>query len=340
MGITWRQRWATVFTLAAFFAAPATAQEPGAVAGVVRDSVTERPLIGAIVTLRPQTGAARSTRTDEGGAFLFARVPTGSYSLAVQRLGYEPSLRRLDVAGVVEPVIIALSRMTQLDTVRVRAARQAIYGAVARAADMVPITEAYVQILGSSATNRIRVDSSGHFFIPVRTAGPYVVRATAKHYTANTVSITVPPNDGAEVAMLLDTAGAANNRLEMAFSDFRDRMIRAGSYAAVVPRSEVTRNVEADLLTALQLSPSFILRNLRFGETACVFVDGRARVGMSVKGIDPADVEAVEVYSATSERSGTLSRQWPRNTPCAETGIGRVAPGSDVVQWVAIWLKH
>ena len=321
-------------------AMPAAAQEPSTIAGVVRDATTERPLIGAIVTLRPQTGAVRSTRTDESGAFAFGRVPAGSYSLGVQRLGYEPSLRRLDVAGVMEPVVIGMSRMTQLDTVRVRAARQAIYGAVARAADMAPITEAHVQILGSSATNRIKVDSSGHFFIPVRTAGPYVVRATAKHYTANTVSITVPPNDGAEVAMLLDTANATNNRLEMAFSDFRDRMIRAGSYAAVVPRSEVTRNVEADLMTALQLSPSFVLRNLRFGETACVFVDGRPRVGMSVKGIDPADVEAVEVYSAKGERSGTLSRQWPRNMPCGDTGIGRTAPGSDVVQWVAVWLKH
>ena len=319
---------------------PVAAQEPGTVRGIVRDAATERPLIGAIVTLRPQQGAARSTRTDDGGAFAFARVPAGTYSLGVQRLGYEPSLRTLDIAGDTEALIIGLSRMTQLDTVRVRAARQAIYGAVARAADMQPITDAYVQLLGTSATNRIKVDSTGQFFIPVRSPGPYVVRATAKHYSANTVSVTVPSNDGAEVAMLLDTATASNNRLEMAFSDFRDRMLRAGSYAAVVPRTEVTRNAEADLLTALQLSPSFVVKNLRFGDTACVFVDGRARVGMSLKAVDPADVEAVEVYSAKGERSGTLSRQWPANMPCGDTGIGRTAPGSDVVRWVAIWLKH
>ena len=326
--------------MALLCAVPLRAQEPAALQGTARDAATQRPLHGAIITLRPQQGPARVTRTDETGGFAFSRVAPGPYSLGVQRLGYEPWLRQLEVTDGIAPVIVTMARMQQLDTVRVRAARQAIYGAVARARDMQPLTDAYVQVFGTSATTRVKVDSSGHFFIPIRTPGPYVVRATARHYAANTVSVTVPPNDGSEVAMLLDTASAANNRLEMAFSDFRDRMIRQRQGSTIVPRTEVLRNAGADLLTALQMSPSFVRKNLRFGETACLFVDGRPRAGVSIKAVDPASVEAVEVYSASGEASGTLARTWPRGMPCGDTGIGRTAPGTDLVRWVSVWTRQ
>ncbi|HYC52384.1 MAG TPA: carboxypeptidase-like regulatory domain-containing protein [Gemmatimonadaceae bacterium] len=329
-----------VAILCALGVGTASAQEAATIEGRVQDAATARPLQGAIVTLRPQQGIPQSTRTDEMGRFSFSQVAGVTYSLGVQRLGYEPALRTIDASVAVAPIVVTMTRMQQLDTIRVRAARQAIYGAVGRAKDLQPLTHAYVQLLGASATNRIPVDSTGHFFIPVRSPGPYLVRATARDYEATSVSVIVPANDGAEVAMLLDTATATNHRLELAFAEFRDRMIRAGTFAAVVPRTELTRNAEADLLTALQLSPSFVKKNLRFGETACVFVDGRARVFQSLKSVDPADVEAVEVYSARDERSGTLQRMWPRNMPCAETGIGRRAPGTDVVYWVSIWRKQ
>ncbi|HEV7705990.1 MAG TPA: carboxypeptidase-like regulatory domain-containing protein, partial [Gemmatimonadaceae bacterium] len=82
--------------LAACLAAPfaqANAQgtTPGIaiVRGVVSDSATQAPVVGAqIIAL----GTTRGALTDTAGAYVL-RVPAGSISLRVQRLGYAPVTR-------------------------------------------------------------------------------------------------------------------------------------------------------------------------------------------------------------------------------------------------------
>jgi len=83
-------------TLAACIAAPfaqANAQETttslAIVRGVVSDSATQQPVLGAqIIAL----GTTRGAITDETGAYTL-RVPAGTISLRVQRLGYAPMQR-------------------------------------------------------------------------------------------------------------------------------------------------------------------------------------------------------------------------------------------------------
>ena len=41
--------------------------------------------------------------------------------------------------------------------------------------------------------------------MPIKTIGSYFLRARAKGFQAQTISVIVSPNDGVEVAMLLDT---------------------------------------------------------------------------------------------------------------------------------------
>ncbi len=320
--------------------APRVAAQQAILTGIVRDTATKRPLIGAIVHLRAPSGTS-STRTDETGEFVFTRVRPGTYSLGVQRLGFAPVLRTVEVGFENEPMSVSLTRIIELDTVRVRAARQAIYGAVGKASDLMPITHAKVQVIGPSGAGKIEVDSTGHFFVPIRTPGPYLVRASASAFEATTVSVTVPPTDGVEVALLLDTATtASSNRLEQAFVNFGDRMNRRRLYAAMITRAELLKSDATDMLTALRSAPSFAARSLRFGETACVFVDGRARVGVSLRGFNPEWMEAVELYSRSGEPTGTLQLAWPAGQPCGATGLPRVTPGPDVVTWVAFWLKQ
>jgi hypothetical protein len=311
----------------------------GSIGGVVTDAVSNRPLIGAIVTLRVPAGP-RVTRTDETGAFVFARVPFGTHSLAVQRLGYDPVQRTVDAGSEPATVSIAMSRIAQLDTIRVRAAKQAIYGVVGTAAKLEPIRHATVQIIGTGFS-RLRVDSTGHFFAEIRTPGVYMVRANAKGYSSGTVAVTVPLNDGVEVAMLLDTTSGADHVLAHAFADFQDRMIRVRPGTSVlVSRTELTRQGNPQMLFAIKSSPSFVKKALRFTDTACLFVDGRARPGVSLESVEPEEVEVVEVYGQGGDASGTLGRAWPGNAPCGYTGNARVHPGKDVVKWVSIWLKH
>ena len=317
----------------------AGAQAKETVSGVVRDATSGQPLIGAIVTLG--TGeSARTTRTEEKGAFSFANVVIGSYVVDTRRLGYEPARRKIDVVPETAPIEITLTRVATLDTVRVRGAEQAIYGAVGTSTDLRPLLNAIVQVYGST-TGEAKVDSTGHFFFPVKTSGAYLVRAKVDGYAAQTVSVTVPHNEGVEVALLLDsTANGSSHMLEAGYADFRSRLLVRRQASALVPRSELLEHDAGEMLTAIQFARSFVTRPLRMGPTACIFVDGNPRPGYSLRAVEPREVEAVELYGAVGDPSETLSRRWPRNAQCGETGASSVASGNDVVRWVVIWLKH
>jgi hypothetical protein len=312
------------------------AQQSVTVTGVVRDAASTRPLIGAVVSLKA-VGNARTTRTDETGTFTFSKVVPGAYSLSVRRLGYEQVNQTVDVRAEMQAADVSMTRVAMLDTVRVRATAQGIYGGVGTAKDLRPVAGAVVQIAGGSKT---AVDSAGHFFIPIKSPGAYVLRAEAPGYEPYTMSVTVPHDEGVEVALLLDSAtGPRSHMLAAAFADFSERLRVRRNSSAIVPRAELTRTGDRQLLGAIRSSPSFNRVALRFGPSACVFVDGRPRPGVSLGAYDPSEIEAVEVYTASSEASGTLARSWPRNFPCADTGMPTVSGGRDLVMWVVIWLK-
>ncbi len=86
--------------------APQSAGPTGAISGVVIDSVTKRPVRGAIVTLGPAVLIGTGTRqlTDDRGRFIFLDLPAAdNYTLAAAKAGY------LDRANVVRPRPIALA---------------------------------------------------------------------------------------------------------------------------------------------------------------------------------------------------------------------------------------
>lgn len=328
---------------------PSRAQGEPSLTGVVQDAATRRPLIGAIVTLGEP--ANRTTRTDETGGFIFTRLKAGEYTVQVRHLGYAPASRTVAVTQATR-ITVALDRLAALDTVRVRAARQAIYGVVARASDLKPLRGASVQVFGSSLGN-VTTDSTGHFFYAIQVPGAYLVRGRVRDYSMQTVSVTVQPREGVEVALLLDSVEAPGaNMLEQAYGDFRERLLRRTPSSVVVPRTELLVHGNGGVVANLLLAKSFGAKALHFSDAACLFIDGQPKPGMSANIIDAADVEAVEVYTRAADRSGTLSQRWPANAPCGDTGqprsgAGRVmlAPGqrqpqTDVVYWVVVWLKH
>ncbi|WP_353269205.1 carboxypeptidase regulatory-like domain-containing protein [Gemmatimonas sp.] len=91
-------------------------------AGGVRGTVQTddgRPLANAIVGLSA-TGLAM--RTDSAGRFLLAATPTGTWTLAVQALGYAPRQQPVDlVPGDTVALVVALVSARVMDTVQVRA---------------------------------------------------------------------------------------------------------------------------------------------------------------------------------------------------------------------------
>ena len=307
--------------------------------GVVLDAATQSPIQGAVVTLGSAENAPVA-RTADNGTFVFARVDTGTYQLFVRRLGFEPARAVVQARDGARPVSIALRRIASLDTVQVRAARQGIFGIVAAwGEDMLPLPNATVQVLGGSL-RQIVVDSTAHFFIPVQSAGTYVVRARAEGYAPRTLSLTLRAGEGKEIALLLDSAsGQSTAALEHAYDEFRIRLARRGLASTLVPRTELGTEPRARLVDVIRSSPSFARKTLRFGDTVCLFINGRPRPGWSLNAMDPTAVEFVEVYAFGADASLTLQEQWPKGGECGVTGMPRAGRGRDVVQWVALWTR-
>jgi len=312
------------------------------VTGTVRDGATGQPVFGAIVSLS-RGDNERVARTDQGGGFAFTNVPSGSWMVYVRRLGYEPTRRAIEVqSGTVVQIDFTITRLVALDTVRVRAAPQAIYGVVGvltAARELRPLPNATVQVVGLGSM-RATTDSGGHFFIALKNPGPYVVRAQAKGFVPQTLSVTLAPHDGAEVAFLMDTALQVSHRLTMAYQDFDDRLKVKGIGSALVTREDLMRSGNSNMLEAIRFSRSFSARALVMGAYACVFLDGIAKPNVQLSAVDPRDVEAVEVYTRSGDRTGSLAQRWPSGTPCPPSGAMASSSLKDQVYWVALWLKH
>ncbi len=91
--------------------------------GLVRDSAGH-PIDGAVVTV---VELGRTALTGSDGAFRFAGVPASRYTLTVQRPGYAPALKRIEVAAGVEPVTFTLAASTfRVSPVTITATRDAI----------------------------------------------------------------------------------------------------------------------------------------------------------------------------------------------------------------------
>ena len=79
------------------------AQEAVEVAGTVVDEATGEPIDGATVRLADASGSARETTTGPDGAFAFAQVAPGAYTIAVRRFGYELLSTPLEVGAQAPP---------------------------------------------------------------------------------------------------------------------------------------------------------------------------------------------------------------------------------------------
>lgn len=324
------------------------AQTARRLSGIVQDAASARPLVGAIVTIS-SSSENRSTRTDESGHFAFVGVSQGAIDFAVRRVGYRRFVESLNIDRD-SILVVMLKPLSDLDTVRVRATRQGIYGIVATSKDFRPVAAATVKFFGGSV-GEVTTDSLGRFFYDVKTVGAYLVRTNVRGLGSQSVSVTVTQKEAIEVALLIDSTDVAGaNALEMAYGEFRERLLRHGLASTVVSRGELLADENSATIPALLRSRSFVSKGLRLTDVACVFVDGIPRPGLSANAIDPEEVEAVELYAATSERSGTLKDRWPKSEECADTGLpkgyqsratnGRRQPVSEVVRWIVIWLKH
>lgn len=84
-----------VALLAVLWMAPLSAQQPtGAIRGLVTDSATQQPLMGAVVTV-----GGRRAMTQADGRYVLTGIPAGDHTVRVRMLGYAPETRPAAIMG-------------------------------------------------------------------------------------------------------------------------------------------------------------------------------------------------------------------------------------------------
>jgi hypothetical protein len=164
---------------------------PGAIAGVVIDAVTGKPVAGARVSLRhvDALGAGPRILTDARGRFVFAGLsPANDYFLDAARFGYAntrygwnapggssalSAIRRIVVAEgqVVEDIRIPLWRLGSISGRVVDERGEPVVGVVVRAFTMANIAGQAQPVAGALATT----DDRGVYRLPDIAPGRYVI---------------------------------------------------------------------------------------------------------------------------------------------------------------------
>jgi len=84
------QRLLRTASLALLFAGSASAQTTGVVIGVVTDTSTGKPIVGALVVASSALQGEQTAVTDPAGNYRFDLLPPGQYKLVAQLDGYKP----------------------------------------------------------------------------------------------------------------------------------------------------------------------------------------------------------------------------------------------------------
>lgn len=310
-----------------------------AVSGMVVDSVSGHPIEGALVSLSGN-GYSETVASRDNGSFRFSKITPGTYTLIARRLGYA----RLEMPIPIEDngvrITVSLVRIGQLDTV-IAHTGTGIAGQVGTLNSLRTLANAEVSVIGVGA--KAHTDSMGRFFVPLRNPGTYVVRARIDGYEPVALSVLVSRDSTARLMLLMDTTkGTSSNAYELAWRQFNDRARLRGTKSAIVSHAELLQTGEPGLIDALQKVPSISGRQLRFGPTACVFVDGRPSAGIPLRLWDVDRVEAVEVYTndRNSDFTGTLARE-SRGYECQPTEVLSTSPAArDRIRWLVIWEKR
>jgi hypothetical protein len=291
---------------------------PGQVIGVVRDELG-MGLPGVTVVL-DSADVMKRVMTDSLGRFTIAGVDTGTHLIRAVRIGFSPFERRFDVPARGAWIEIDMPRLTQLDTIPVRAERSGVFGKVIARQRYAPLANATVTLIGAGTP--ARTDSTGDFALPGVPPGPWIVNVERAGYDSRMLSFVMPQEGGVELSVVLDESSLPRNeKLRAAMlSEFATRVRARGTASAVVARQELSGRFGLTVKDALRFSPSFLLSGLVINDSlACIFVDGLPVPNATAQDFPAGDVIAVEVYGTRADHSNTLLTRWPRGSPC---GLG------------------
>lgn len=301
------------------------AQGPAVVSGVVRD---ERggPIREALVSIDPDSLSLR-VRTGADGRYRIT-VPTGRYEVRIVRIGFRPQSHTITVtAPSTELDIVLQSVALPLDTVVVSASRPGLYGlVVTRGMALLPHEPRPLRGARIEAVNTPHNASTGpdgRFSMPQLPGGAHGVMVSLEGFVTRLVPISILPDGGAEITVVLDSLYAEYQRIdEDQLRGVMWRTRRAISPAAFIPQHEIDAGAK-NLRDGIRYAHSMLSRGtvIRSGlgganDTVCVYVDGKARPDVFLQDLDPKDIEALEVYPPNTLEERDRLPLFQRGTDC------------------------
>lgn len=348
-----RRTLRVAFLLTPFMGNSLLAQGVSTIRGIVTNEAA-RPLEQALVTLDPQ-GARRQVRTDRDGRFSFLGVPAGEHTVRVTWVGFAPESRQVQVTSGEATADFILRRLTYLDTVAVTAKRTGLYGSVISKDSLLPVPGARIEIIGARKADS--TTSSGTFNFADLKPGSYVVRVKHPFFDSRNFGVVVPVGGGTELDVVIERGRVSRDQhLEMFYREMDSRLAFRGTHSAFVAREELRGREKMTLDAAVNFAPEFARKAMTIMSDVCVFVDGIARPGTTLRDFAAEDIESVEFYGGVwrnllsnmartiqqADATRSLLDRWPEKVPCGQP----LSPGEAVasksivkVQFALVWLR-
>lgn len=170
---------------------------------------------------------------------------------------------------------------------------------------------------------RATTAGDGRFSLPDLGEGAWSVLVRIDRYQSRIVPAYVPRDGGVEITVVLDsTIADYQRRDDDQLRGISERLRNAVNPSTLVGTQELLESGMKDVNGALRFTPATLSRGMVLrDDVTCVYMDGVPRPGMTAKEIPVDDVQAVEVYGATTRPLPLMQlAPWPKGTFC---GTGR-----------------
>ena len=162
-------------------------------AGQVRSAETGDPVAGAMVVVTDVRGEVLATgKSDDSGAFAFAELPAGSFTIAINSDAYQPAALPVEVSG---------QGITRVEVELRSGAR--LQGTVRAGADRLPLADARVTLVNAAGNvvGTATTGEDGSYAFTDLAPGDYTLIAGGYPPVATTLDVSGGAGDGHDVVL-------------------------------------------------------------------------------------------------------------------------------------------